>query len=54
MCQQGNGLITVRTQLKAGAVAALGGRRLFVRILPAYGIVIAAGVLMLLYRYLAF
>ena len=39
---------------KAGAVAALGNRKLFVRILPAYGIVIAAGVLMLLYRYFAF
>jgi uncharacterized membrane protein (DUF4010 family) len=38
---------------KAGAVAALGRRKLFVRILPAYGIVIAAGVLMLLYRYFA-
>ena len=35
---------------KAGAVAALGRRRLFVRILPAYGIVIAAGILMLLFR----
>ena len=35
---------------KAGAVAALGGRRLFLRILPAYGVVIAAGVLMLLFR----
>jgi uncharacterized membrane protein (DUF4010 family) len=39
---------------KAGAVAALGRRRLFFRILPAYGVVIAAGVLMLLYRYFAF
>lgn len=39
---------------KAGAVAALGRRRLFVRILPAYGIVITVGVLMLLYRYFAF
>jgi len=39
---------------KAGAVAALGRRKLFVRILPAYGIVIAAGFLMLLYRYFAF
>ena len=35
---------------KAGAVAALGRRRLFVRILPAYGVVIAAGILMLLFR----
>jgi uncharacterized membrane protein (DUF4010 family) len=35
---------------KAGAVAALGRRRLFVRILPAYGIVIAAAILMLLFR----
>jgi uncharacterized membrane protein (DUF4010 family) len=35
---------------KAGVVAALGRRRLFVRILPAYGIVIAAGILMLLFR----
>jgi len=39
---------------KAGAVAALGRRRLFFRILPAYGVVIVAGVLMLLYRYFAF
>jgi len=39
---------------KASAVAALGRRRLFFRILPAYGVVIAAGVLMLLYRYFAF
>jgi uncharacterized membrane protein (DUF4010 family) len=39
---------------KAGAVAALGRRRLFVRILPAYGIVIVAGILMLLCRYFAF
>ena len=35
---------------KAGAVAALGGRKLFVRILPAYGIVIVAGLLMLFFR----
>ncbi|HEY9431853.1 MAG TPA: DUF4010 domain-containing protein, partial [Blastocatellia bacterium] len=35
---------------KAGAVAALGRRRLFFRILPAYGVVIVAGVFMLLYR----
>ncbi len=34
---------------KAGAVLALGSRRLFVMILPAYGIVIAAGILMLLF-----
>jgi uncharacterized membrane protein (DUF4010 family) len=34
---------------KAGAIAALGGRQLFLRILPAYGVVIAAGVLMLLF-----
>jgi uncharacterized membrane protein (DUF4010 family) len=34
---------------KAGAVAALGCRRLFIRILPAYGVVIAAGILMLLF-----
>jgi uncharacterized membrane protein (DUF4010 family) len=39
---------------KVGAVAALGRRRLFLRILPAYGVVIVAGVLMLLYRYFAF
>jgi uncharacterized membrane protein (DUF4010 family) len=39
---------------KAGAVAALGCRQLFVRILPAYGIVIAAGILMLLYQSFAF
>jgi hypothetical protein len=39
---------------KAGAVAALGRRQLFVRILPAYGIVIAAGILMLLYQSFAF
>ena len=39
---------------KAGAVAALGRRRLFVRILPAYGVVIAAGLLMLLYSSFAF
>ena len=35
---------------KAGAVAALGRRKLFVRILPAYGIVIVAGLLMLFFR----
>jgi uncharacterized membrane protein (DUF4010 family) len=35
---------------KAGAVAALGRRKLFVRILPAYGIVIVAGLLMLFLR----
>jgi uncharacterized membrane protein (DUF4010 family) len=35
---------------KAGAVAALGPRKLFVRILPAYGIVIVAGLLMLFFR----
>jgi uncharacterized membrane protein (DUF4010 family) len=39
---------------KAGAVAALGRRRLFFRILPAYGVVIAAGILMLIFRYFAF
>jgi uncharacterized membrane protein (DUF4010 family) len=39
---------------KAGAVAALGRWRLFIRILPAYGVVIAAGVLMLVYRCFAF
>jgi hypothetical protein len=39
---------------KAGAVAALGRLRLFVKILPAYGVVIAAGILMLLYRHFAF
>jgi uncharacterized membrane protein (DUF4010 family) len=37
---------------KAGAVAALGRRKLFVRILPAYGIVIVAGLLMLFFRIL--
>lgn len=35
---------------KAGAIVALGPRRLFFKILPAYGIVIAAGLLMLLFR----
>ena len=35
---------------KAGAVAALGRRKLLVRILPAYGIVIVAGLLMLFFR----
>jgi uncharacterized membrane protein (DUF4010 family) len=39
---------------KVGAVAALGRRQLFIKILPAYGIVIAAGILMLLYRSFAF
>jgi uncharacterized membrane protein (DUF4010 family) len=39
---------------KAGAVAALGRRQLFVGILPAYGVIIAAGILMLLYRSFAF
>jgi uncharacterized membrane protein (DUF4010 family) len=37
---------------KAGAVAALGRRKLFVRVLPAYGIVIVAGLLMLFFRIL--
>jgi drug/metabolite transporter (DMT)-like permease len=37
-----------------GAVAALWRRRLFFRILPAYGVVIAAGILMLVYHYFAF
>jgi uncharacterized membrane protein (DUF4010 family) len=35
---------------KAVAVAALGRRKLLVRILPAYGIVIVAGLLMLFFR----
>jgi uncharacterized membrane protein (DUF4010 family) len=39
---------------KAGSVAALGQRRLFFRVLPAYGVVIAAGILMLVYCYFAF
>jgi uncharacterized membrane protein (DUF4010 family) len=34
---------------KSGAVATLGRRRLFIRILPAYGVIIAAGILMLLF-----
>jgi uncharacterized membrane protein (DUF4010 family) len=35
---------------KACAVMALGGRQLFFRLLPAYGLVIAAGILMLLFK----